>query len=95
MDNFYNSSDLCLLLKKSGVYIAGTQRLNRKNIPLVLKEEKLKRVENIAVQSQGMMVWQWINKKPIVTVSPHLHPSADTPALVATLITAPLPSLRL
>jgi hypothetical protein len=40
MDNFYSSPDLCLLLKKSGVNEAGTLQLNRKDVPLVVKDAK-------------------------------------------------------
>jgi hypothetical protein len=69
MDNFYNSPDLCLLLKKSGVNVAGTLRLSRKNVPLVVKETKLKRGEHIAVQSQGVMVLKWMDKKPVSFIS--------------------------
>jgi hypothetical protein len=48
-NNFYNYPDLCLLPMKSGVNVAGTLRLNRKNVPLVVKEAELKRA------SQGVM----------------------------------------
>jgi hypothetical protein len=42
MDNFYNSPDRCLL-KKIGVNDARTLQLNRMDVPLVVKEAKLKR----------------------------------------------------
>jgi hypothetical protein len=53
---FYNSSDLCLLLKKNGVNVAGTLQLNMKNVPLAVKEAKLKQGEHIAIKSQVVMV---------------------------------------
>jgi hypothetical protein len=69
MDNYYNSPDLCLLLKKNKINVAGTLRLNRKNVPDSLKNAKLKRGELDAYHSQGIMVMKWVDKKPVTFIS--------------------------
>jgi hypothetical protein len=43
--------------------------LNRKNVPLVVKEAKLKESKHIAVQSQGVMMLNWMDKKPVSFIS--------------------------
>jgi hypothetical protein len=58
-----------LFLKKSAVNVAGTLRLNRKNIPLVVNEAKLKQSKHIAVESQGVMMLNWMVKKPVSFIS--------------------------
>jgi hypothetical protein len=63
MNNFYNSTDLCLL-KKNGVNVAGALQLNGKNIPLVVKA-KLKQGKHTTMQSQGVTVMKWMDKKPM------------------------------
>jgi hypothetical protein len=43
------SADLCHLLKKNHVNVAGMLQLNRNNVSPVTKEEKLKQYKHIAV----------------------------------------------
>jgi hypothetical protein len=71
MDNFYNLPDVCLLLKKSGVKVAGMLKLNRQNVPLVINKAKLKNCAHIAVWSQGMRPMSFIStfKSEMVAVS--------------------------
>ena len=65
MDNYYNSPDLCLLLKENKINVAGTLRLNRKNVPDSIKNAKLKKGELDAYHSKGGMAMKWIEKKPV------------------------------
>jgi hypothetical protein len=69
MDNYYKSPDLCLLLKKNKINIAGTLRLNRKYVPDSLKNAKLKRGQVDAYHSQGIMVMNTVDKKPVTFIS--------------------------
>jgi hypothetical protein len=41
-DHFYKSPDLCLLVQKNGINVAGTLCLNRRNVPLVTRDAKFK-----------------------------------------------------
>jgi hypothetical protein len=43
--------------------------LNRKNVPLDVKKAKLKDSEHIALQSQGVMMLNWMNKKLVSFIS--------------------------
>jgi hypothetical protein len=69
MDNFYNSVDLTekLLLNKTDV--VGTMRLNRKGIPIELKNKKLKKGEYHAVFRGKVMIIRWVDKKDITLIS--------------------------
>jgi hypothetical protein len=55
MDNYYNSPDICLLLRQQEINVAGTLRLNRKNVLEAVKRAKLKKGELVAFHSKG--VW--------------------------------------
>jgi hypothetical protein len=41
MDNYYNSPDLAVFFKTCCTNVAGTLRLNRKNVPPTVKNAKL------------------------------------------------------
>ena len=69
MDNYYNSPELCHLLKQHKVNVAGTLRLNRKNVPATIKQTKLSKGELVAYHSQGIMVLKWLDKKPVSFIS--------------------------
>jgi hypothetical protein len=69
MDNYYKSPDLCLLLKKNKLNVAGTLRLNRKNVPDSLKNAKLKRGEVDDYHRQDIKVMKWVDKKPVTFIS--------------------------
>jgi hypothetical protein len=47
MDSFYNSPDLARFLKSKGTNCIGTLLVHRKNVPPLVKTEKLKRGEHI------------------------------------------------
>ncbi|KAG8239618.1 hypothetical protein J437_LFUL018362 [Ladona fulva] len=48
MDNYYNSPNLAKFLLIRGTNVAGTLRLNRKNVPPEVKSAKLKKGEHVA-----------------------------------------------
>jgi hypothetical protein len=66
MDSYYNFPDLCL---QQGVNVAGTLRLNRKNVPEAVKQAKLKKGELVAFHSKGVMVLKWMDKKSVAFIS--------------------------
>ncbi|PNF31583.1 hypothetical protein B7P43_G00790 [Cryptotermes secundus] len=57
MDNFYNSPDLARFLKSKNTDCVGTLRPNRKNVPPLVKDKKLKKV----------LAWQ--DKKRVTMIS--------------------------
>jgi hypothetical protein len=66
MDNYYNSPEMCLLLKQKGINVAATLRLNRKEVPVTLRQEKLKEGELVSYHSRGIMIPKWQDKKTSV-----------------------------
>lgn len=75
-DNFYTSPELAEVLIKKKTDIYGTMRANRKDLPAMLKEKKLKKGEIISFQKGKMNVLKWQDKKPICLLST-IH-GADT-----------------
>jgi len=70
MDNFYNSVKLSrnLLIKKT--YVTGTLRQNRKNNPIDVIRQKLKRGESICrYTSDGICVVKWKDKRDVLMIS--------------------------
>ncbi|GFY75870.1 piggyBac transposable element-derived protein 4 [Trichonephila inaurata madagascariensis] len=55
MDNYYNSPELGEMLLKSKTDFFGTLRPNRKDLPKVLKTEKLKKGDLLAYQRDGFV----------------------------------------
>lgn len=49
--------------------VAGTLRLNRKDVPDPIKVAKLKKGEIVAYHSQGVMVLKWMDKKQVSFIS--------------------------
>lgn len=78
MDNYYNSPDLCLILKRNKVNVAGTLRINRREVPEEIKQEKLKKGELVAYHSQGVMVLKWLDKKQVSFISSFHNASMQT-----------------
>ncbi|KAG8237489.1 hypothetical protein J437_LFUL017034 [Ladona fulva] len=56
MENFYNFPYLSSLLRKHGVNVAGTLRLYRKDVPVCVKDKKLKWGESITYESNRVEV---------------------------------------
>ena len=63
MDNFYNSPDLARFLKSKNTDCVGTLRPNRKNVPPLVKNKKLKKGEHCAQHSGDVAVLAWQDKK--------------------------------
>jgi hypothetical protein len=77
MDNFYNSPSQAKTLKMTyKTDCVGTLQLNRKDLPLKVKNTKLKKGEIVAQHSGPASVTKWSDKK-IVTVISTCH-SHDT-----------------
>jgi hypothetical protein len=72
MDNFYNSPSLPRTLKMTyKTDCVGTLKLNRKDVPQKVKNEKLKKGEIVAQHSGPVSVTKWSDKK-IVDYDIHL-----------------------
>ncbi|PSN29180.1 PiggyBac transposable element-derived protein 4 [Blattella germanica] len=69
MDDYYNSPNLAAFLKTRGTHVAGTLRLNRKNVPPEVKCAKLRRGEFIAQHLDGVMVLKWKDRKEVAIIS--------------------------
>ncbi|KAE9521286.1 hypothetical protein AGLY_018305 [Aphis glycines] len=69
MDNFYNSFDLATSLIQKNTYCTGTLRINRKNTPVEVKQAKLKKGENIARYSNGVVIGKWRDKREVAYIS--------------------------
>ena len=63
MDNYYNSPELCFLLKQKVINVAGKLRLNRKDVPVTLRQKKLKQGELVTYHSQAIMIIEGARRK--------------------------------
>lgn len=68
-DNFYTSPELAELLIKKKTDLCGTMRSNRKNLPVELRNQKLKKGEVIAFQKGKICALKWKDKKEICLIS--------------------------
>ncbi|XP_015111779.1 piggyBac transposable element-derived protein 4-like [Diachasma alloeum] len=80
MDNFYNSPALAFFLKSHEIDCVGTLRLNRKNVPVVVKEKKIKKGEIVAQHCDAVTVMRWSDKKMVSMISTY-HDDAMTTSL--------------
>ncbi|XP_021932761.1 piggyBac transposable element-derived protein 4-like [Zootermopsis nevadensis] len=69
MDNFYNAPALARILKSLKTDCVGTLRINRKDVPLAVKDKKLKKGELIAQHSGPVSVLKWSDKKNVTMIS--------------------------
>ncbi|KAG5870479.1 hypothetical protein JTB14_006399 [Gonioctena quinquepunctata] len=69
MDNYYNSFDLAKNLLNQGTYCTGTLRLDRKNVPIDVKNAKLAKGNTIARYEEGFMIGKWRDKRDVRDVS--------------------------
>jgi hypothetical protein len=63
MDSFYNAPALAQKLKSLKTDCVGKLRLNRKDVPKMVKDKKLKKGELIAQHSGPVSVLKWCDKK--------------------------------
>lgn len=68
-DNWYTSIPLAEYLLTRKTDLCGTLRKNRKNIPLLVKNKKLKRGEQIAAQKNHVTILKWKDKRDVLMVS--------------------------
>jgi hypothetical protein len=69
VDNFYNLPALTQKLKSLNTDCVGTLRLNKKDIPKIVKEKRLKKGELIAQHSGQVFVLKWGDKKEEAMIS--------------------------
>lgn len=69
MDNYYNSPQLADLLISNKTDVYGTLRLNRKEVPIELKNRKLLKGEIVAFQRGQVCALKWKDKKDISLIS--------------------------
>ncbi|KAG5863278.1 hypothetical protein JTB14_015383 [Gonioctena quinquepunctata] len=65
MDNYYNSFDLAKNLSNQGTNCTGTLRLDRKNVPIDVKNAKLAKGNTIARYAEGIMIMKWRDKRDV------------------------------
>ena len=68
VDNFYTSPQLGHLLVQNQTGMYGTVRLNRKNLPVGIKKEKLRKGE-VSAYIKNKMVLKWKDKKDVTLLS--------------------------
>jgi hypothetical protein len=69
METYYNSPNRAAFLKRQGTNVAGTLRLNRKNVPSAIKNAKLKKGEIITQHSEDVIVMKWKDKEEVSFIS--------------------------
>jgi hypothetical protein len=69
MDSFYNAPALAWILKSMKTNCVGTHRIDRKDVPLAVKDKKLKKRGLIAQHSGPVSVLNWSNKNNITVIS--------------------------
>ncbi len=69
IDNFYTSPDLAKNLLERETDCIGTLRLNRKGVPAIIKDKKLKKGEVVAAFKNKIMVLKWKDKKDVTMLS--------------------------
>ncbi|CAG4944989.1 unnamed protein product [Parnassius apollo] len=68
-DNGYTSIPLAEYLLQRKTDLCGTLRKNRKNLPLLIKNKKLKRGEQIAAQKNNVTILKWHDKRDVLMIS--------------------------
>ena len=66
MDNYYSSPELSFLLKQKGINLAAKLRLNWKEVPITLRQEKIKHGELVTYHSQAILIMKGARKKTSV-----------------------------
>ena len=76
LDNYYSSPELCEELYFRDTFTTGTVRLNRKGIPLAVRNAKLKTSECVFRRKEHLLVLKWCDKRPVKFVST-IHDAND------------------
>ncbi|KAG5872924.1 hypothetical protein JTB14_009334 [Gonioctena quinquepunctata] len=69
MDHYDNSFDLANNLLNQGTNCTGTLRLDRKNVPIDVKNAKLAKGNTIARYAEGIMIGKWRDKRDVSYIS--------------------------
>ncbi|XP_033731218.1 piggyBac transposable element-derived protein 4-like, partial [Pecten maximus] len=70
VDNYYTLPVLFHDLRQKQTGACGTMRANRKGVPVEVKEVKLKKGENVAVNNGTLQVLKWKDKRNVLMCSP-------------------------
>lgn len=85
-DNWYTSVDLAKKLLRRKTNLVGTVRRNRRGLPKVVTETKIKRGDLVARQNQdGILVLKWRDKRDVLmlsTLHDHATDNAGKPLVV-------------
>ena len=76
IDNYYSSPELADELYSRDTFVTGTLRLNRKGIPLAVKNAKLKQGECVFRRKEHIFVMKWCDKRPVSFIST-IHEAND------------------
>ena len=68
-DNFYSSPALFKELTKKGFGACGTVRRDRRGIPVVVRETKLRRGEVVSSMDNGVLALKWHDKRDVLMIS--------------------------
>ena len=68
-DNFYTSPDLYLHLRDLGFKACGTVRLNRRGIPVEVRQAKLKKGEIASFHDDMLLTLKWKDKRDVTLLS--------------------------
>ena len=68
-DNWYSSPTLSEKLLGANKDVVGTLRLNRKNIPAKLNNQKLEKFYAVAMYYHKMMAEEWQDKRPVTILT--------------------------
>lgn len=74
-DNFFTTYNLMLTLKEKDIYSVGTVRMNRKNLPDMLKKKtKMERGEFQFEIKDGIAAVKWQDNQPVTLLSSYHNP---------------------
>lgn len=74
MDNFYNSYDLCYILREKKVYVAGTMRGNRgEPEEFVINKKQMKKGDYFYASKDKINILMWYDKKVVCFISTFMN----------------------
>ena len=73
-DNFFTSPAVLLKLLEMGIYVTGTVRANRKNMPVLKHDKEMKRGEYDWFFSNHLSAIKWMDNKSVILLSNYFNP---------------------
>ena len=73
-DNVFTSPALLVKLLEMEIYVTGTVRANRKNMPVLKHEKEMKRNERDCFSSNHLSVINWMDNKSVILLSNYFNP---------------------